>query len=133
MDFNSIASNSFSTILPFLMSIKDGVLKGIGNDLWKLIKKPFRFDEKDNKIVDELEKNPNDLKLQGIAEFRLAQLLETNQDVAEELIKLIQALNEENQRNGIVNIKNSKNFVIAKDIRIQSGNFTIGDGGQYGK
>ncbi len=133
MDYSKLATESFAIIIPSLISIKDGVFKSIGNDIWKLIKKAFKFSEKDIRIIEDLKNSPNDIKLQGKAELRLAQLLEEKSDIAEELKKCIQVYKEKNQRDGIDSIKNSKNIVIAKDIDIKSKNFIIGDNNQYEK
>ena len=121
MDFNAISAAAFTTVL----IIKDGVLKSIGTDLWKLIKKPFK-NENDKKIINELEKNPNDMKLQGKAEFRFSQLLEDNPAIAEELIKCIKGFKLSNE------IQNSKNVVISSNID-SNGIFIVGDGNHYGK
>lgn len=133
MDYSILAAESLAIIIPSLISIKDGMFKSIGNDIWGLIKKTFKSDVKDIRIIEELEKNPNDIKLQGKAELRLAQLLEEKSDIAEELIKCIQVFKEKNESTCIDSIKNSKNIVIAKDINIKSRSFIIGDNNQYGK
>lgn len=100
MDFSKIAGDSLNIILPYLKSIIDGTLKSAGADLWKLIKKPFKLDH-DKKLVDKLEKDPDNLKLQGGLELRLAQLLEENPDIAEELEKCIRNFKE---KEGMSNI-----------------------------
>lgn len=126
MDINTIVADAFGTIL----IVKNGILMSIGTELWQLIKKPFNFTVNDKKIIDELEKNPNDIKLQGKAELRLSQLLEENSVIAEELIECIKKFKEENQNNEIYN---SKNVVITDNIDVNNGTFIVGDGNYYGK
>lgn len=133
MDINTIANEAFKIVLPSLIAIKDGGFKSIGSDLWELIKKSFKSNEKDKKIVDQLEENPNDLKLQGIAEYKLAEFLEGDSSLSEELMKYIKSFNEKKDDDGTINIKESKNIVIAKDIDLKNGDFIVGDGDKYGK
>ena len=126
MDFNTIANDAFATGL----IIESGMLRSIGTDLWELIKKPFKFNENDKRIINELEKNPNDMKLQGKAEFRLSQLLKENPVIAEELIKCIKKFKEKHQSNEIYN---SKNIIVTDNINVNNGDFIVGDGNHYGK
>lgn len=97
MDFSAIAKDAFAVILPSLMTIRDGGLKSIGSDLWELIKKSFKSNERDKKIVTKLEENPNDLQLQAIATYKLIEFLEKDPDLAKKLIKCIKAFREKEQ------------------------------------
>lgn len=124
MNFNSIATEAIQTILPSLILINDGVLKSIGSDLWKLIKKPFKNNVKDEKIIEELEKNPNDLKLQGITEYKLTEFLEENPSFAEELLRSIQNFRERDKNNREISVTNSKNVVNSNNIY---GSIIVGD------
>jgi len=122
MDYNTIAAYAFETAL----IISNGTLKSIGSDLWELIKKPFKINENDEKIINELEDNPNDMKLQGKAELRFSQLLKENPDIAEELTKCIENFKRTNK------VENCKNVVITNNID-SNGVFIVGDGNHYGK
>lgn len=125
MDFAIIASAAVSAITPFLVKGGEEISKGIGKDLWELIKKPFQSD-KDKAIIAELEKNPDDLKVQGKVEVKLSDLLEADEETAEHISALLPRAQEEAKRVTIL-IQDSKN-VVAGDQKINvAGDFIIGD------
>lgn len=121
MDYNTIAANAIAVGLSSLALVKDGVLKSIGSDIWELVKKPFRVNKKDMKIIEGLQENPNDLKLLGAAEYKLAEFLESNPTLAGDLVKYIDKYNEKNKT---MNVNNSKNFVFSEN---NYGSISVGD------
>lgn len=133
MDLYDIASKALTIGLPALMAVKEGVLKSVGSDAWKIIKKVFNKDGKDKKIIESLEKNPEDLKVQGMVELRLYQLLEEHNDIAKELINLLEKKDEFIVDKTTIEISNSKNVVLNNSINTQGGAFRVGDDTNYGK
>ncbi|VAV83828.1 hypothetical protein MNBD_DELTA01-601 [hydrothermal vent metagenome] len=121
MLLESIAGAAIAAITPFLVKGGEAIATGVGKSLWKTIKKPFTSD-KDKALIKELEKNPEDLKLQGKAEGKLEDLLADHPEIAEEISRLIP----EAEKEAAILIQNSKNVVTAP-INSGGGNVHIGD------
>lgn len=88
MDISQIAATAIAAITPYLVKGGEEVAKGMGKDLWELIKKPFTS-EKEQILVQQLEENPGDVKLQGKVEGKLEELLEANPSIAAQLQDLL--------------------------------------------
>jgi hypothetical protein len=98
----------------------DEIAKGVGKDLWELIKKPFSK-EKDRALIEALEQNPGDEKTKNIAEYKLVEFLEANPSLArkiEELCKQIPDLGKQQintlsmQGNDNIGIQDATNSTI---------------------
>jgi len=125
MDFAIIASAAISAITPFLVKGGEEISRGVGKDLWELIKKPFQSD-RDKAIIAELEKKPDDPKVQGKAEVKLSDLLEADEETAEHISALLPMAQEEAKRITIL-IQDSKNVVAGTQRINVDGDFIIGD------
>lgn len=131
MNFDFIAAQAVALTPVILKLVGESALKSVGTDIWVSIKKVFSK-EKDKLIIESLEQNPDDPKLQGKVEMRLAQLLEEQPEVAKRLENLINKFQNENSKNESINISNSKNVFVNNSSNI-TGNVIIGDRGNYGR
>ncbi len=121
MTLEIIAGTAIVAITPFLVKGGEAIATGVGESLWAAIKKPFTSD-KDRAIIEELEKNPDDLRLQGKTETKLESFLETNPEIAKEINRLLP----EAEKEAAILIQNSKNIVAGSTIKA-GGNVIIGD------
>jgi len=91
MDIAQIATSAIDVITPYLARGGEELAKGVGKQLWELIRKPFAS-EKGQDLVRQLEENPSDAKLQGKVEGKLEELLEEHPDIAARLHELLETM-----------------------------------------
>ncbi|NTV23689.1 MAG: hypothetical protein HGA85_04915 [Nanoarchaeota archaeon] len=119
-----LASTVISVIVPFLIKGGEEIAKGVGKELLDLVKSLFTS-AKDKAIVQELEQKPEDQRVQGKAELKLAELIENRPDVAEQINKILPKAQSEVERVTIL-IRNSKNVIVSSQISA-GGDITVGD------
>lgn len=88
---------AITTALTYATKGGEEIAKGIGKDLWELVKKPFTK-EKDKALIHTLEQNPDDAKTKNIAEYKLVEFLEDNPAFAKELDELCKRIPPSNQQ-----------------------------------
>lgn len=84
MNIEIIATTAIAAALTYAAKGGEEIAKGVGKDLWELIKEPFTK-EKDKALIQTLEQNPGDEKIKGIAEYKLVEFLEDNPSLAKEI------------------------------------------------
>ncbi len=89
MDITTIAAAAITFSLPFLKKAGEKMSEKIGEDFWTKIKKIFTSD-KQKKLVENLEKNPEDAKTQGAIEAILDEKIDNDELLKKELILLIE-------------------------------------------
>lgn len=87
MDIEHLVRMAITIALPYVTKGGEELAKGVGKDLWELLKKPFTK-EKDKALIHTLEQNPLDVKTQNIVEYKLKEFLEENPALANELEEL---------------------------------------------
>ncbi len=125
MDYSAIATTAIAAVSPYLVKGGEEIAKGVGKDLWELIKKPFKA-ANDETIVKQLEEKPDDQKLLGKVEGKLEELLKTSPDIAQELQQKIDEANKPEEKTRITTVVNSKNVAVGTTISA-GGNVTFGD------
>lgn len=126
MDYSAIATTAIAAVSPYLVKGGEEIAKGVGKDLWELIKKPFKA-ANDETIVKQLEEKPDDQKLLGKVEGKLEELLKTSPDIAQELQQKIDEAKSDKERiQSLIQISHSKNVVAGSTIT-SGGSVTIGD------
>ena len=88
---------AITTALTYATKGGEEIAKGIGKDLWELIKKPFTK-EKDKALIHSLEQNPDDAQTKNIAEYKLVEFLEDDPALAIELDELCKRIPVSNQQ-----------------------------------
>jgi hypothetical protein len=112
MDITLLATAAVSAVAPYLAKGGEEMAKGMGKDLWELIKKPFTS-EKEQKLVGQLEENPGDAKLQGKVEGKLEELLEENPDITAQLQDLLEKMQAGGQiKQSTMNITGDNNIAM---------------------
>jgi len=120
------ASIIISAVLPFLKKGGEAIAGGVGRDLWELVKRPFQS-ESEKRTIEELEKSPDNTRLQGKVEGKLKDLLIENPDIAEEISALLPKAREEGK---MIVIQNSKGVVL--NSKIKAGGYVIIGGDKNG-
>lgn len=141
--FELLYSSNISSLISPDMEVKDIVkeayallfpaaLKEIGNDfagatnneireLWKKVKPLFI------KEVEKLAKDPENADRQGAVRTKLADELEENATLQQEIAALLEALKKQAPAQASIAITNSKNVVAGSTIKV-GGDFRVGDG-----
>ena len=86
IDPASLAAAAVAALIPYLTKGGEELAQGIGKDLWELIKKPFKSD---NKKLEDLRNNPEDTKIQGKVEGKLEDMLAEDHAFAATLRELL--------------------------------------------
>lgn len=90
MDLNIIVRDTFKIISSlFSGAISSGTLKSAGEDIWKLIKKPFIYNKETQDALSKFENNHQNADLQRIVKDKLIDFLKKDNDLVEELEKCI--------------------------------------------
>lgn len=132
MENISMVSKLFGFILPFLKSKSSKKIGGEISDafnneaiaIWDKIK--FIFIKEDKEILEDLEKNPEDLDIQGAFKYKLKKLITENAELKSELEKLI---SKKEIKPKDISVENSKNVNIG-NITTRDGSVQIGDNNQ---
>ncbi len=126
MDIATIAAAALTFSLPFLKKAGEKMSEKIGEDIWSKIKKLFTSD-KQKKLVEQLEKNPEDVKTQGAIEAILDEKIDNDELLKKEFALLIENAKQKGQNlkldNSKNSVENSNNNTIIQGIN--SGNDTI--------
>ena len=91
MDFVSIAGMALTALTPYLVKGGEEIAKGVGKDLWELVKKPFVKD-RDKALVEKVVQNPGDEETRGAVKYKLGEFLEENPALAKELDELLKKI-----------------------------------------
>ena len=111
MNIEIIATTAIATALTYAAKGGEEIAKGMGKDLWELIKKPFTK-EKDKALIQTLEQNPGDEKTKGIAEYKLVEFLEDNPSLAKEIEELCKQIPDSGkQKDNMLTLKGNDNIV----------------------
>jgi len=97
MDFTGISTKALEIVLPFLKSKIEKVniktlpedVNSALSDTWKWVKRFFITSEKDEKLIQKLEENPSDVKLQGAVENKISEKLEEKPEYYKELENIL--------------------------------------------
>jgi hypothetical protein len=112
MDIENLAAVALTTALSYVAKGGEEIAKGVGKDLWELIKKPFTKD-RDKALLHTLEQNPDDVKTKNIAEYKLREFLEDNPALVRELEELYRRMPDSSQqKNNIQIVKGANNVAI---------------------
>ena len=121
MDYMTMAGTALAALSPYLVKGGEEIAKGVGKDLWELIKKPFVKD-RDKKLIDALELKPDDEATMGAVRFKLSEFLEDDHGFLGELENLLQAIPSSGDHDVVTQtVQGSDNIVIGK----ASGTVTI--------
>ena len=96
MDIATIAAHALALATPYLIEAGKEIGKGIGKDLWNLIKSPFESD-KEQKLIQDFEENPTDEKKQAQVEYVLSEKLEADKELINKLLDVISKLEQSGQ------------------------------------
>lgn len=125
MDIATIAAAALTFSLPFLKKAGEKMSEKIGENIWTRIKKVFTSD-KQKKLVEKLEKNPEDVKTQGAIEAILDEKIDNDELLKKEFALLIENAKQKGQNlkldNSKNSVENSNNNTIIQGIN--SGNDT---------
>ena len=88
MDMSIVAAQAVGFLIPYLVKGGEAIASGLGKDLWELIKKPFHSD-REKKIVEDVQRQPEDLEQHGMLKLKLAEKLEENPMLLQELMALM--------------------------------------------
>lgn len=119
----ALATLALTTLTPFLVKGGEAIASGIGKDLWGLIKKPF-IKDRDKKLLEKLEENPEDAGTQGAVTHQLEGFLEDNPELAAALAELVNKP-ETQELAQQISVFNSENVVIGSDLKA-GGDIIIG-------
>ena len=93
MEIDILTVQALAYATAFLAGTGKAISTEIGKDLWKLVKSPFKSD-KEKKLIEDLEKAPDDVKTQAQVEYVLAEKLEHDKDLTQQLLDIITQLAE---------------------------------------
>lgn len=119
-----ISSTAIGFLIPYFKKAGESTAKGIGEDLYKILKNRISKKPAAKEALDDLEKTPDDSDLQATLRVQIKKLLAEDDTFALELQRLLSEA--EKTETGAINIKQT-----AGDNAIQvgkvDGNFTIGN------
>ncbi len=107
MDYTALA-------LSALTVVSSAIGSEIGKDIWELIKSPFKSD-RDKKLVQEFEKNPNDVEKQAVMKYELSGKLEDDKSLAVQLAELLKTSNAQIHITNINNTHGGKGDIVNGD------------------
>jgi len=118
MDSTQIATMAITAVTPYLAKGAEEIAKGIGKDLWELIKKPFENKDRDKQLVEKLNEQPENEQTQGAVAYKLSEFLEENPTLASELDELLKKVTL-TQKSNVQSITGSESIGI-QDVKDSS-------------
>jgi hypothetical protein len=112
MSIAAIASAAISFVAPYLVKGGEELAKGVGKDLWELIKKPFQKKDSHKEAIKELEAKPNDPIVQGKIIGKLEEHLEEDPEFAKELGAMVEKLSVHQQNNDTMTVTGDGNISV---------------------
>jgi len=109
---------AITAVTPYLAKGAEEIAKGIGKDLWELIKKPFENKDRDKQLVEKLNEQPENEQTQGAVAYKLSEFLEENPTLASELDELLKKVTL-TQKSNVQSITGSESIGI-QDVKDSS-------------
>lgn len=91
IELAEIAKETVNTITPFLAAGGKELVKDAASDLWISLKGVFKKKDEE-KLLEDLEKSPTDIATKAKVEYVLESELKNNEELAEQLLKIIAAV-----------------------------------------
>src|ERR1035437_3209571 len=114
IDITEIAKETINTLSPYLIIGGQEIIKGVASDLWTKVKSVFKK-KGEEKLIEEFEKSPTDLKTKGKMEYVLESELKVDSDLVltlTDFIKSVQAT--EDYKNYVTQIGDNNISVTGK-------------------
>lgn len=115
IEYSTIASEALSTLQPFLELGGKEIIKSVAKDLWSKVKGEFTSKE-EIEVLTKLESEPTDLKNQGKFEFLLESKLKENEELLDELNKLLNQIKKSEDYSSVISQKGNDNISISGKI-----------------
>jgi hypothetical protein len=115
IDYSTLATDTITTLQPFLELGGKEMLKSVAKDLWIKVKSLFTNNEEE-KIINNLENNPLDLKNQGKIEMLLETKLKDDQELLMTITKLLEDVKKTEDYSSIITQKGNDNISISGKI-----------------
>ncbi|MEL6627790.1 MAG: hypothetical protein AAFQ92_19865 [Bacteroidota bacterium] len=123
MELAAIASLTLTTLTPFLIKGGEAIAKGIGSDIWGLIKKPFQKNEEED-LLEEIQQAPEDDETRGAFKHQLKKFLKNDPELAKQLEEIL-TKSETQQAADTITLTNSQNAVVKSNLNA-GGDIIIG-------
>jgi len=115
MDNSELAKEVITTLSPIMAIGGKEILKGASKDLWDQIKSVFKNKDEEH-LVEEIENDPTNLKLQGKMEYVLESELKNNQDLVVMLSEMMEKIKLAEQLKNNVVQKGDNNIAVTGHI-----------------
>jgi len=109
---------AITAVTPYLAKGVEEIAKGIGKDLWELIKRPFENKDRDKQLIEKLNEQPENEQAKGAVAYKLSEFLEENPTLASELDELLKKVTL-TQKSNVQSITGSESIGI-QDVKDSS-------------
>jgi len=111
----TLAIQTIALLTPYLVKGAEEITKSVAKDVWEKVKNIFKSKDKEN-LLEKLEINPTDLKLQAQAEYVIQEELENNTELVDILTKLVMDLESSTEYKSEINQTGNDNIAVGGQI-----------------
>jgi|GEM_PF-3921942 len=111
----TLAIQTIALLTPYLAKGAEEITKSVAKDVWEKVKNIFKYKGKE-KLLEKLEVNPNDPKLQAQAEYIILEELENNSELANNLAELVTELKTLNEYKSEIHQTGNGNIAVSGQI-----------------
>lgn len=111
----ALAIQTIALLTPYLAKGAEEITKSVAKDVWEKVKNIFKSKDKE-KLLEKLEINPTDLKLQAQAEYVIQEELENDKELVDILTKLVMDLESSTEYKSEINQTGNDNIAVGGQI-----------------
>lgn len=115
IEYSTIASETLTTLQPFLELGGKEIIKSVAKDLWSKVRGVF-INKEEIEVFTKFESDPSDLKNQDKFELLLESKLKENEDLLNDLKKLLNEIKKSEDYSSIITQKGNDNISISGKI-----------------